>query len=118
MDLWDFTIRWLNLPRTPPRGLVNWLYSSFETKVRVGVFECPRASRPMARLPVRVVSIGPNVRVALWTMVSFLPVITESWDSSAILGLVMCLVADIAGNIFVPNGTGFGGYLIMLSKLT
>jgi len=54
--------------------------------VRVGVFERPQISCPMAVLPVRVVSIGPDVWLALWTIVSSPPVITELWVSSVMIG--------------------------------
>jgi len=107
MAFQDFVILWLNLPITPPRWPANWFNSSFETKVRVNVFERPWASRPMDRLPVRVASIRHGVWLTLWTMASSPPVIMEFWDSSVILVIVICLVADTLENLFVLNGRGF-----------
>jgi len=86
MEFCVFAIRWLNLPRTPSRWPVNWFNSSLEIKLRVGVFDRARISRPRAVLPIVLVSIGPDLWLVLWMMVSSPPVITESWVSSVMIG--------------------------------
>ena len=97
MEFCSLAIRWLNLPRTPPRWPANWFNSSFETKMGVGVLERARTSRPKSNLLVVLVFCGPGVWLLLWMMVSAPRSSRNRGFLLSWLVIVMCQVANTPG---------------------